>query len=73
MITDFFMLLSLALDIGHKLTPHKFSALADLRSPELIDECLTDTRIVTLRKRRLRSDSNRGHLRRELTDLQTQV
>lgn len=47
------MLLSQALDTVHKFTPQEFSALADLLSPELIDECLADTGIVTLRKRRL--------------------
>ena len=47
------MLLSQALDTVHKFTPKEFSALSDLLSPELIDECLTDTGIVTVRKRRL--------------------
>lgn len=47
------MLLSQALDTVHKFTPHEFSTLADLLSPELIDECLADTGVVTLRKRRL--------------------
>ena len=47
------MLLSQALDTVHKFTPHEFAALADLFSPELIDECLADTGVVTLRKRRL--------------------
>lgn len=47
------MLLSQALDIVHKFTPQEFSALSDLLSPELIDECLADTGVVTLRKRRL--------------------
>jgi hypothetical protein len=47
------MLLRQALDTVHKFTPHEFSALADLLSPELIDECLADTGVVTLRKRRL--------------------
>ena len=47
------MLLSQSLDTVHKFTPKEFSALSDLLSPELIDECLTDTGIVTVRKRRL--------------------
>ncbi|EAA7286054.1 IS4 family transposase [Salmonella enterica subsp. enterica] len=47
------MLLSQALDTVHKFTPKEFSALSDLLSPELIDECLTDTGAVTIRKRRL--------------------
>lgn len=47
------MLLSQALDTAHKFAPQEFAALADLLSPELIDECLADTGIVTLRKRRL--------------------
>ena len=46
------MLLSQALDSVHKFTPKEFSALSDLLSPELIDECLIDTGIVTVRKRR---------------------
>lgn len=50
------MLLSQALDTVHKFTPKEFSALSDLLSPELIDECLIDTGIVTLRKRRLPMD-----------------
>ncbi|MCH4998767.1 IS4 family transposase, partial [Pectobacterium carotovorum] len=41
------------LNTVHKFTPQEFSALSDLLSPELIDECLADTGIVTLRKRRL--------------------
>lgn len=47
------MLLSQALDTIHKFTPHEFSALSDLLSPELIDECLSDTGTATIRKRRL--------------------
>lgn len=47
------MLLSQALDTVHKFTPQEFSTLADLLSPELIDQCLADTGVVTLRKRRL--------------------
>ncbi|OUF02485.1 hypothetical protein AZZ94_003019 [Enterobacter hormaechei] len=47
------MLLSQALNTVHNFTPVAFSALSELLSPELIDECLTDTGIVTIRKRRL--------------------
>lgn len=47
------MLLSQALDSVQKFTPKEFSALSDLLSPELIDECLLDTGGVTVRKRRL--------------------
>lgn len=47
------MLLSQALDTVHKFTPQEFAALSDLLSPELIDQCLADTGVVTLRKRRL--------------------
>ena len=47
------MLLSQALDAIHKFTPHEFSALSDLLSPELTDPCLADTGVVILRKRRL--------------------
>ena len=47
------MLLRQALDTVHKFTPKEFSALSDLLSPGLIDECLMDTGVVTIRKRRL--------------------
>lgn len=47
------MLLSQALDTVHKFTPQEFATLSDLLSPELIDQCLADTGVVTLRKRRL--------------------
>lgn len=43
------MLLSQALDTIHQFTPQEFAALSDLLSPELIDECLADTGVVTLR------------------------
>ncbi|EPQ0974370.1 transposase domain-containing protein [Citrobacter farmeri] len=33
--------------------PEEFSSLSNLLSPELIDECLTDAGIATIRKRRL--------------------
>nr|WP_249642955.1 transposase domain-containing protein [Pectobacterium carotovorum] len=47
------MLLSQALNTVHKFTPEAFSSLSERLSPEIIDECLTDTGIVTIRKRRL--------------------
>lgn len=47
------MLLSQALDAVLKFTPKEFAALSDLLSPELIDECLADKGVVTIRKRRL--------------------
>ena len=47
------MLLSQVLNTVHNFTPEAFSALSELLSPELIDECLADTGIVTIRKRRL--------------------
>lgn len=47
------MLLSQALDTVHKFTPEEFSALSDLISPELFDECLADTGTATICKRRL--------------------
>lgn len=53
LITDFFILLSQVLDAVLKFSPKEFSALSDLFSPELIDECLADTGVVTVRKRRL--------------------
>lgn len=47
------MLLSQALNTVHNFTPEAFSTLSELLSPEIIDECLADTGIVTVRKRRL--------------------
>lgn len=47
------MLLGQALDTVHKFTPKEFSALSELLSPELINECLVDTGVATIRKRRL--------------------
>lgn len=49
----FFMLPSQALDAILKFSPKEFSALSGLLSPEHIDECLADTGVVTVRKRRL--------------------
>lgn len=47
------MLLGQALDTVHKFTSKEFSALSELLSPELINECLVDTGVATIRKRRL--------------------
>lgn len=47
------MFLSQALDRLQAFSPEQFSALADVLSPELIEECLQETGAVTLRKRRL--------------------
>ena len=47
------MRLSQALDAVLSFLPTECTALSDLLSPELIDECLADTGIVTIRKRRL--------------------
>jgi len=51
-VTDFFMLFNQSLETFQKFTPETFP-LSDLLSPEIIDECLADTGVVTLRKRRL--------------------
>ncbi|MHA6632301.1 transposase domain-containing protein [Citrobacter farmeri] len=48
-----FYVLSQVLDTVHKFPPEEFSSLSNLLSPELIDECLTDAGIATIRKRRL--------------------
>lgn len=42
------MLLSQALNTVHNFTAEAFFALSELLSPELIDECLSDTGIVTM-------------------------
>lgn len=47
------MLLSQALDTIQRFTPEEFASLSDLLSPDLIDECLIDSGVVTIRKRRL--------------------
>jgi IS4 transposase len=49
----FFMFLSQALDRIHSFSPEQFHSLADILSPELLNECLQNTGTVTLRKRRL--------------------
>lgn len=50
------MFLSQALDRLYSFSPEQFSSLADVLSPELIDQCLEQTGTVTLRKRRLSMD-----------------
>lgn len=47
------MQLSQALDAISHVTPEQFASLADVLSPELIEQCLQETGNVTLRKRRL--------------------
>lgn len=47
------MFLSQALDRIHTFSPEHFSALSDVLSPELIEQCLQSSGTVTLRKRRL--------------------
>lgn len=47
------MLLSQAFETVLAFSPKEFTALSDLLSAELIDECLVDTGVVTIRKRRL--------------------
>lgn len=50
------MQLSQALDAIHKFSPEEFTSLSSLLSPELIEECLSESGTVTLRKRRLSMD-----------------
>ena len=45
-----------ALDQLQAFTPDDFGQLSDLLAPELIEQCLEDTGVVTLRKRRLTMD-----------------
>lgn len=47
------MLFSHALDVVHKSIPNAFSAPSALLSPELINECLMNAGVATIRKRRL--------------------
>ena len=47
------MFLSQALDRVYQFTPEQFSALSEVLSPELIEQCLHESGTVTLRKRRL--------------------
>ena len=50
------MQLSQALDAIHHFSPENFSSLSSLLSPEMIEECLSESGTVTLRKRRLSMD-----------------
>jgi len=50
------MFLSQALDQLQKFTPDDFSKLPDLLEPELIEQCLQDTGVTTVRKRCLPMD-----------------
>lgn len=47
------MLLSQTLETIQNYTPDEFASLSDLLSPEITDECLANTGIATVRKRRL--------------------
>lgn len=53
---DFFMFLSQSLEQLQEFTPDDFSKLPDLLEPELIEQCLQDTGVTTVRKRRLPMD-----------------
>ncbi len=53
MHSDFFMFLRQALNQVHKFSAEQLSGLSDLLSPELISQCLEDTGITTVRRRRL--------------------
>lgn len=50
------MQLSQALDAIHQFSPEEFTSLSSLLSPEMIEECLSESGTVTLRKRRLSMD-----------------
>lgn len=50
------MFLSQALEDLQDFTPDDFSKLPDLLEPELIEQCLQDTGVTTVRKRRLPMD-----------------
>ncbi len=47
------MFLRQALNNVHQFSAEQLSGLSDLLSPEMIDECLKDTGVTTIRKRRL--------------------
>jgi len=51
--SDFFMPLDYGFHSISTFTPENFHSLSDALSPDLIDECLKESGIVTLRKRRL--------------------
>lgn len=53
MHSDFFMFLRQALNQVHKFSAEQLSGLSDLLSPELISQCLENTGITTVRRRRL--------------------
>lgn len=53
MHSDFFMFLRQALNLVHNFSAEQLGGLSDLLSPELINECLKDSGIATIRKRRL--------------------
>ncbi len=50
------MFLSQALEQLQEFTPDDFSKLPDLLEPELVEQCLQDTGVTTVRKRRLPMD-----------------
>lgn len=50
---DFFMFLRQALEQIHAFSADKLNGLSDLLCPTLIDQCLQDTGVTTIRKRRL--------------------
>lgn len=47
------MFLNQALERLHAFNPEQFSSLSDVLSPELLSDCLQESGVVTLRKRRL--------------------
>ncbi|EKF9295234.1 transposase domain-containing protein, partial [Vibrio cholerae] len=49
----FFYVLKTALDRIHQFSADQLNGLSDLLCPELINQCLEDTGVATLRKRRL--------------------
>ena len=53
LMPDFFMHFSQAIDAISRVTPDTFSSLSEVLSPELIDTCLEQSGVATLRKRRL--------------------
>ena len=44
---------SQAIDLVHQFSPEDISSLADVLSPDLIEQCLQESGTVTLRRRRL--------------------
>ena len=47
------MFLRQALNQVHNFSPEQLSGLSDLLSPELIEQCLQESGVATIRKRRL--------------------